>query len=191
MLFFWFSERYRYKMMIATGLSRYSHTILFYFPRMAFCLYDFNIHDRDRRHIVVWDTLNKAKTYVLLSLIRQFIVLIFRPSSILSKSYSVDFTRLYQTIREVKHANHFWMSWTMRGREQETRWNKCSTDRLELHLSQTLVKNQHSLITSTNTQTFIPVNLRTFCYTDLKPGFTFLTISRSCHIMSRYINLWP
>lgn len=126
---------------------------------------------------------------MLVSLIRPFLVLKFRPSSILSKSYSVDFMRLYQTIREAKHANLYWMSWTMRDREHETQWNKCSTDRSELHLSQTLVKNQHSLITSTNMQTFTPVNLRTFCYTDPKPGFTFLTISRSCHIMSRYTNI--
>lgn len=128
--------------------------------------------------------------YVLLSLIRLFLLFKFRQSSILSKSCSVDFTRLYQTTREAKHANLFWRSWTMRDREHETQWNKCSTDRSELHLSQTLVKNQLSLITSTNMQTFTPANLRTFCYTDPKRGFTFLTISRLCHIMSRYANPW-
>lgn len=78
------------------------------------------------------------------------------------------------------------MSWTWRDRKHERQWNKCSTDRSELRLWQTLVKNQRSLITSTSTQTFTPASLRTLCSTSPKLGFTCLTISRSCHIMSRY-----
>lgn len=113
-----------------------------------------------------------------------------RQNFTLSRSSLVDCTQLLLTHKKVKHTSHSWKSLMKRGKQHAAQWRTCSTKLLGPLFSPTLVKNHPLLITSISMQMCTPVSQKISCSIRLKHGFMYPLMSKSCHIMLRYVNVF-